>query len=73
MGVVSEVVFPGHEFDAGGGTDWGGVAVVETDAVFGEGVKMGCFVVLGSVAGEAFPGDVISHDEDDIWWLRRKS
>lgn len=40
--------------------------MVETDAIFGEGIEVGCFVVLGSVAGEAFPGDVIGHDEDDV-------
>ena len=38
----------------------------------GEGVEMGCFVVFGAVAGKAFPGDVIGHDEDDVWPLGGK-
>ena len=72
MGVVSEIVLSGHNFDTGGGADGGRVAVVEADAFGGEGVEMGCFVVFGAVAGKAFPGDVIGHDEDDVWPLGGK-
>lgn len=72
VGVVSEVVFSGHEFDAGGGADGGGVAVVEADALGSEGIEVGRFIVFGTVAGEAFPRDVIGHDEDDVGFLFSK-
>ena len=69
VSVVSEVILPGHDLDAGGRADRSGVAVIETDTVFSESVEMWCFVILSTVAGEALPRDVVGHDEDDVWLL----
>lgn len=67
VGVVSEVVLSGHELDAGGGADGSRVAMVEADTLGGEGIEVGSFVVVATVAGEAFPGDVIGHNQNDVW------
>lgn len=73
VSVVSEVVLPGHDLDAGGGANGGSVTVVEADPFGGERVDVGSFVIFGTIAAEAFPADIISHDEDDVGPRRGKS
>jgi hypothetical protein len=46
--------------------------MIEADALGGEGIEVGSFVVLSAIAGEAFPRDVIGHDEDDVGFLFSK-
>jgi hypothetical protein len=72
VGVVSEVVFPGHELDPGSRADGGGITVLKTNAIFGEGIEVGRFVVFSAVTGKTFPRDIIGHDENDVGFLFSK-
>ena len=68
--VVSEVVLSRHQFDTTGGADWSRITMRESDPICRQCIDIGCLVVFASVAPKRFPADVISHDQDDIRFLR---
>lgn len=67
------VVLPGHDLDAGRGANRGGVTVVEANPFGRELVDVGSLVVFRPIATQAFPADIIRHDEDDVGPLLGKS
>ena len=66
MGVVAEIVLPGHYFDPGRGAERGGVTMVETQALGGQLVEAGGLVIDGSVTAETFPTGIIGHNQNDV-------
>jgi len=65
----SSGVFPGHDGGAGGRADLAGrVAIEEAHAFAGDAVNVRRFVVSGTFDREVVDSEVISEDEEDVWW-----
>ena len=60
-------IFPCKQGRAGGCARRHGVGIVKLHATCCEGVNIGCFNILGSVATDPLLAQIICHDEENIW------
>ena len=70
--VVSEVVAPSHDADAGRSTDRLRIGLRELSAPRRQPVNTRRFVKIATFVAVAFKPDIISHDDDHIGFVLRR-